>query len=352
MSSVFQMYKDFNIQNRDILDHIEFDDGDFFEAFQVPTPADGMQPVGRNGRAIGPDFLVDRWIRGWDAGMYKREDNVREGEGARIWKMPTKERAKKLAQWKEDMLKDRVEAFHAKAHEYDQILSQVERKFGESDGAMLRSKRIIGCTTTAAAMYRDQLDTVMPDVLLVEEAGEILESHILTALSAKTRQLILIGDHKYVGSLSLFCGSCLFLITHAPSVSRQLRPKVNHYLLTVEKGEGFDLNRSLFERLVLKGFPHATLCAQHRMRPEISDLVRQLTYPDLVDAAKTQNRPDLRGVKDNLVFINHSKQEGDDGHERKDSNEKASKHNAYVPYHNYRSATCPPKTICLHLSAA
>ncbi len=36
-----------------------------------------------------------------------------------------------------------------------------------------------------------------PTVLLVEEAGEILESHIMTALSDKIEQVILIGDHQY-----------------------------------------------------------------------------------------------------------------------------------------------------------
>ena len=107
-------------------------------------------------------------------------------------------------------------------------------------------------------------------MLVVEEAGEILESHVLTALGPETKQLILIGDQK------------------------QLRPKVHHDL-SVEKGDGYDLNRSLFERLVLRNYPHQVLYQQHRMRPEISALVRQLTYPDLVDAPNTQGRPDLRG---------------------------------------------------------
>ena len=63
---------------------------------------------------------------------------------------------------------------------------------------------------------------------------------------------------------------------------------------------------SLFERLVLKlGYPHGTLSAQHRMRPEISALVRHLTYPDLVDAERTKNRPNLKGVRDNIIFIDH-----------------------------------------------
>src|SRR5947207_13306329 len=118
---------------------------------------------------------------------------------------------------------------------------------------IMRQKRIIACTTTAAAKYVQSLQSIAPGVLLVEEAGEILESHILTALGPDTKQLILIGDHK------------------------QLRPKV-HYDLSVEKGDGYDLNRSLFERLILRNYPHQVLFQQHRMRPELSALVRQLTY--------------------------------------------------------------------------
>ncbi|KAL6920984.1 hypothetical protein FSST1_005010 [Fusarium sambucinum] len=68
-----------------------------------------------------------------------------------------------------------------------------------------------------------------PDIILVEEAGEILDAHIITAMSASVKQLILIGDHK------------------------QLRPKIGNYALTKEKGEGYDLNVSLFERLITQG---------------------------------------------------------------------------------------------------
>ena len=107
---------------------------------------------------------------------------------------------------------------------------------------------------------------------------------------------------------------------------RQLRPKVNNFYLTVEKGEGFDLNRSLFERLVLKDYPHAQLEAQHRMRPEISALVRHLTYPYLQDAPKTQGRPNIRGIRSNVVFINHEQPEDEvEAEERRDM--KSSKQN-------------------------
>ncbi|KAI6121084.1 hypothetical protein F5141DRAFT_496683 [Pisolithus sp. B1] len=153
----------------------------------------------------------------------------------------------------------------------------LSRKFGQASVEQLKTKRIIGCTTTGAAKFAEDIRAASPDVLLVEEAGEILESHVITALSSTTSQMILIGDPQ-VRSSDLV-GLALPLTR-----SRQLRPKVNNYTLTVEKGEGYDLNRSLFERLVLKGFPHVTLSSQHRMRPEISALIRALTYPDLKDA--------------------------------------------------------------------
>ena len=159
----------------------------------------------------------------------------------------------------------------------------------------------------------------------MEEAGEILESHIMTALSDGIQQIILIGDHQYDHHFIVRFDNC------AHHVNRQLRPKVNNYNLTVEKGDGFDLNRSLFERLVLKGYPHTRLMAQHRMRPEISALVRHLTYPDLIDAPKTQNRADVRGLQNNLILINHDRPETEvAAEERRDMGANSSKQNQCV----------------------
>ena len=67
------------------------------------------------------------------------------------------------------------------------------------------------------------------------------------------------------------------------------------------------------------------------MRPEISSLIRSLAYPELVDAPKTQNRPDLLGVRDNLVFIHHEHLE--EGHsqliDRRDMDSTTSKQNIF-----------------------
>ncbi|KAF8523225.1 P-loop containing nucleoside triphosphate hydrolase protein [Gautieria morchelliformis] len=307
LESAFSMYKSSNVTLPNLMDYLEFEEPEFFAAFQLPTLIDssGMQRVGNRGRAVNPFSLYQRWIAGKDAGWSKDEPSVLAA--SRIWNMSLTSRREQVTQWQMAILMDHVERLYDTAKSYNKSQTELERKFAEGAGAILRSKRIIGCTTTAAAKYSEDIRAASPGVLLVEEAGEILESHILTALSDKTDQMILIGDHQ------------------------QLRPKVNHYRLTVEKGEGYDLNRSLFERLILKGYPHRTLCKQHRMRPEIANLVRHLTYPDLVDADSTKNRPNLRGVSNNIVFIDHRKPEDEEMRvvDMQDLGAKSSKRNTH-----------------------
>lgn len=286
-----------------IMEHLEFHDTDdrFFYAFKLPSSNNGEVIVRRGGKALDAFYLFKNWINGYDAGALRDHDIVREARD--IWSMDIGARRAKLSGWKQAVLAEQVESIADLVKKYNAAQVELDAKFDQTVGRVLASKKIIGCTTTAAAKYRDQINAAAPDVLLVEEAGEILESHVLTALAQTVQKLILIGDHKYVLHAMHYTDTNL--------CNRQLRPKVNNYLLTVEKGEGYDLNRSLFERLVLKGYPHETLSQQHRMRPEISALVRHLTYPDLTDAPKTKGRADIRGLRSNVVFIHHNELEDD-----------------------------------------
>jgi len=67
------------------------------------------------------------------------------------------------------------------------------------------------------------------------------------------------------------------------------------------------------------------------MRPEISALVRELTYPELTDAASTRGRDDIRGVQDNVIFINHAHPEDNEIRvsDRSDPGSSTSKQNSY-----------------------
>ena len=46
-----------------------------------------------------------------------------------------------------------------------------------ADQAALTQTRIIGCTTTGAAIYKSLIESARPTVVIVEEAAEILEAH-------------------------------------------------------------------------------------------------------------------------------------------------------------------------------
>ncbi|KIK26288.1 hypothetical protein PISMIDRAFT_95029 [Pisolithus microcarpus 441] len=301
----FTTLRSFQPSYETLLTYVEFEDPDFFDAFCVPDPEDEMKFGGSGGKAVDNTFLISQWVQGRDTGVFKDEPHIQAAH--RIWNMDWNRRRLKVEEWKSGIFKQVVEDFCIAGEQYNHYQDDLSRKFGQALVEVLKTKRIIGCTTTGAAKFAEDIRAASPDVLLVEEAGEILESHVITALSSTTSQVILIGDHK------------------------QLRPKVNNYTLTVEKGEGYDLNRSLFERLVLKGFPHVTLSAQHRMRPEISALIRALTYPDLRDAAKTKNRDNIRGVQSNVIFVNHGHPEDEDKRvsDRADGGSSSSKQNTY-----------------------
>jgi hypothetical protein len=198
LESSFQAlaHADKMISLNDILTYIEFEDPDFWDAFQVPTAHDGSQIVGKKGKPIQQDYLIWQWSNGWDAGIFKNHPTVRNA--TTIWSMDPPSRHASLAKWEGEIVKGLVADMCNVGRDYNNAQDELTRRFGDSIVALLKQKRIIGCTTTGAAKYTEDLAAVSPEVLLVEEAGEILESHILTALGAKTSQMILIGDHKYV----------------------------------------------------------------------------------------------------------------------------------------------------------
>lgn len=299
----FGRYKSTNLLSADLMEYLEFlpVGGDFYDAFTVPEEEDGGTMIGPGGKAVSDSYLFDRWSNGQDAGIYSK---VVPENAHHVWQMQVPARQASLSSWKLDILKEQVDLLYAIADQYNKAQGELARKLKQRDVQIIASRRVIACTTTAAAKYTQELQAASRDVILVEEAGEILESHILTSFGPRTQQLVLIGDHE------------------------QLRPKVKNHDLSVEKGDGYDLNRSLFERLIRKRFPHQTLIQQHRMCPTISALVRSLTYPGLLDAPGTGCRPDLRGFQKNLMFISHGNPE-DEATDVKDTGPQSSKQNRF-----------------------
>ncbi|KAL2264535.1 hypothetical protein VTJ83DRAFT_7045 [Remersonia thermophila] len=290
----------------DIREYLEFEEGGevFLNALRVPSDQPGWQRAGNKSKPVGPDWLFRRWIKGESPGFLEESIPL---EAKTVWQMSPSTRTQTYQKWQRALLEERLESVKNLAKEANEIHARLETHFSEKDADVLRHRRIICCTTTGAAKYSHLIRAASPDVVMMEEAGEILESHTLTALTRTVKQLVLIGDHK------------------------QLRPKINNYALSVEKGDGFDLNCSLFERLIRQGMPYVTLTKQHRMAAEISVFPRALTYPELRDGPNTCDRPAIRGLRDRVIFVNHNKLEDTDRElqDRRDPSVTASRKNHF-----------------------
>jgi superfamily I DNA and/or RNA helicase len=160
----------------------------------------------------------------------------------------------------------------------------------EKDLRCLRGANVIGITTSGLARNIDLLRLLPSKVLLCEEAGEVLEAHLLTAMLPRIEHCILIGDHE------------------------QLRPQIANYELqsTNRRGEQYSLDVSLFERLIHPPYPwspklaYSTLEVQRRMHPSISELVRKTLYPRLKDHASVLGYPQVTGISKRLYWLDHT----------------------------------------------
>ncbi|EXK43736.1 hypothetical protein FOXG_04472 [Fusarium oxysporum f. sp. lycopersici 4287] len=292
----------------DILEHLELSENfsTAWEAFQVPED-DGFKTVGSDGKAIEPASVYQYWLDGGDVNRLGHLSASLDLRARTVWNAPLAVKRQCHYEWSQMVREEQSARFVDLSKRFSDVRTEIKSILDERGRRVLKDKQIIACTTTAAAMYQSIIETANPDVILVEEAGEILEAHIITAMSASVKQLILIGDHK------------------------QLRPKVGNYVLTKEKGEGYDLNVSLFERLVVQGRHFTALEEQHRSHPDISQYPRMLAYPELKDMPSTSDRQPIRGLKTRVTFVHHERPEDtmDDVAERRDPTAKASKRNLH-----------------------
>ncbi|KAI1315474.1 hypothetical protein EDD11_000755 [Mortierella claussenii] len=203
-----------------------------------------------------------------------------------IWDMSIPERERLQEAWQGDIQNQMMHEMSRLLNEVQAINRKKDDAFDDVRRGILKKTSVIGMTTSGAAKLQTLVSAVAPKIIICEEAGEVLESHILAALSASTQHLILIGDHL------------------------QLRPSIETYNLSSDSrvGENYNLDKSLFERLVTakpNSLPMSHLTIQRRMRPEISRLIRNTLYPDLEDGEKVFTYPNVSGMGENLFFMDH-----------------------------------------------
>ncbi|KND02782.1 uncharacterized protein SPPG_08964 [Spizellomyces punctatus DAOM BR117] len=228
-----------------------------------------------------------------------------------VWKMSRAERMTLFNYWKEEYMTVRIGEFKRDCEKYSELVEEYNDLSSATQGRILRDAKVVGITTSGAASKMKLLRNLAPSIVMCEEAGEVFESHIIASLSQGTQHLIMIGDHQ------------------------QLRPKVEQFALSVDARSGYNLDMSLFERLVRlsnnrpkgaqRNVPMVSLATQRRMRPEIADLLRKTKYyPVLEDGDNVFNYPAVKGMRQNLWFFDHDYLEegGKEGESRSKANER------------------------------
>ncbi|KIL87971.1 hypothetical protein FAVG1_08853 [Fusarium avenaceum] len=214
-----------------------------------------------------------------------------------IHELPPTERWALADHWLEEVQEKHIDILYESLEDFESKRKAIHRAHDAVDQRTLTKADVIGITTTSLAGRIEMLRSLTFKVVMCEEAAELKEADVISALKAGVEHFIQIGDH------------------------RQLRPQINNYDLSLESSSGqyWQLDRSQFERRAvgepgLPPAPFAQLNVQRRMRPEISQLIRRV-YPNLQDHPTVFNNEDVVGMRKNLFWLDHNHPEdtGGDG---------------------------------------
>lgn len=194
----------------------------FNQMFGQGVDEDGFREV--HGKKFN---ILNSWIKGAPKRLASTRP-VPELLNANLKGMSALERLALYKHWVQQSTMELNSRFLHLLDSYRDITVSLKKCHQELDLRCLLRAHIIGVTTTGLARNLDLLRRVGSKVVVIEEAGEILEAHTLTALLPSVEHAILIGDHE------------------------QLRPQINNYEFQYDnpRGAKFSLDISLFERLV------------------------------------------------------------------------------------------------------
>ncbi|KAF2632130.1 P-loop containing nucleoside triphosphate hydrolase protein [Macroventuria anomochaeta] len=199
------------------------------------------------------------------------------------------ERCALVEHWLAEVRVDAVAELSRNVDDADKCHTILNKVHDEADRRVLAGADVIGVTTSGLAKRISVLKHVSSKVIVCEEAGEVMEPHMLSALLPTVEHCIQIGDHE------------------------QLRPTINNFQdLSLESKQGalHALDKSQFERLAVGErsrplMPVAQLEIQRRMRPDVSTLIRETIYPKLIDHSSTITLPNVVGMRMNVYWLDH-----------------------------------------------
>ena len=262
--------------------HLARDYSQIYKQFSEMTDG-GYQIAGRH--------RFDIWMP--NIGAMQLDTNTRLEEALRlanddVFSLNVGQKVLLVKYWMRELQEEQIDGLFERMKQVENKQNNVHEIHQEVDRRVLQNSDVIGITTNGLAKNMALMQRLNCKVIICEEAGEVLEAHMLSTMLPSVEHVIQIGDHE------------------------QLRPSVNNYNLSVESHQGskYKLDRSQFERLVSgepgrSRVPVAQLDVQRRMRPEISRLIQNTIYPRLENHTSTLDFPDVVGMRKNLFWLEH-----------------------------------------------
>ncbi|ELU13047.1 hypothetical protein CAPTEDRAFT_103161, partial [Capitella teleta] len=198
-----------------------------------------------------------------------------------VWSLDQQGRFRLYRSWLDRLFSTVGMDLKHKCTKYNALADRIQEAYSIQDSDILEGALVVGLTTTGAAKHTAMMSQLKPTITIIEEAAEVLEAHISTLLSVHCEHLILIGDHQ------------------------QLRPNPAVYTLA----KNYNLDVSLFERMVKNGMCCSQLDMQHRMRPEIAQLITPHIYKQLYNHPSVFDRDNILGISGNVLFVDHQEME-------------------------------------------
>lgn len=195
-----------------------------------------------------------------------------------VWRLDFEQRFALYLNWLEKFKEDEQKQIENLSKKYNETAVNLKELRMQEDRSIMQDALIIAMTTTGSSRYHSVLRDIGPRIVIVEEAAEVFEAHIVSSLSKHCEHLILIGDHV------------------------QLRPNPAVYNLAKD----YELDVSLFERLLNNNVKKVMLSCQHRMRPEISVLMKYFYDEPIKNHESVFEFESIQGVSKNIFFLNHS----------------------------------------------
>ncbi|KAF2858127.1 P-loop containing nucleoside triphosphate hydrolase protein [Piedraia hortae CBS 480.64] len=234
--------------------------------------------------------------------------NLIQKANSEVNSLSSLERKTLVEHWSQEIQQSAMEEFYEVLKDAQVARQNLHNVHEEMNRRVMQNADVVGLTTSGLARNVTTLQRVDAKVVICEEAGEVMEPHIVSALLPNVEHFIQIGDHQ------------------------QLRPLISNFRdLSLESTTGVlhQLDRSQFERLAVGepgrlSTPTAQLNVQRRMRPEISTLIRETIYPSLRDHPSTLALRSVVGMRQNVFWLTHDYLENE---QEADSRIKQSKSN-------------------------